>query len=421
VASLAARVASIFRRRKILKVEAVFTPTTQADANFVPRPRLSSDFRSLLATPGKQGIVYGESKSGKTSLIKHELRFAGRVAVNTRCVVGMTFDDVLTSAFDELDAFAITGATHNLSATDKAEFSAGLAGVKASAGTSVTTQDGTTSGRYVAPQVTAQRLAKLLGIADRIWVIEDFHKLAEVERTRLAQALKVFSDMAADYPLLRVLVTGATDSARDVVALDGEMHTRVSEVPVAMLDHKQLKEILRGGENLLNVDFVEIESQILSLSAGLSTSCHQLALSACRSAGVLETQKETKRITAADLQVAIEQYIRDTSDTLKSRFEAALHRQRVRTYDNTEFILAALAFGSPEGMLRSEILSEIRRHAPNYPSSNLTNYLRELVEEEDRVASSARRRRESTGSPSPSFRPMRKRFCTSIPTTSIRS
>ncbi len=223
-----------------------------------------------------------------------------------------------------------------------------------------------------------------MGLARVIWVIEDFHKLEKKERAKLSQALKVFVDMGSEYRGLHVVVTGATDTAREIVELDGEMSTRVAEIHVPMLTRPELEKILQGGSELLRVNFDEVREDILSYSAGLSSVCHQFALNACLSAGLEATATQMIKITKDDLASAVAQYLADSSDTLKARFEQAMQRQRVRTYDNTEFILGALAFGSAEGMTRAEILTEIHRHAPKYPSSNLTNYLRQLVDDESR-------------------------------------
>ena len=54
-------------------------------------------------------------------------------------------------------------------------------------------------------------------------MLEDFHKLPEIERRGLSQVMKIFMDFAADYRSLKTIAIGAVGTAREVVALEPEM------------------------------------------------------------------------------------------------------------------------------------------------------------------------------------------------------
>jgi hypothetical protein len=116
---------------------------------------------------------------------------------------------------------------------------------------------------------------------------------------------------------------------------------------------------------------------------GVAAVAHQLALNACLNKGVFRTAPgDAVPFGADDLEQAVKKWVNDSSDSIKSKFDAALRRHRVRMFDNTRLILAALAVGPLEGMLHGEILADIRKQEPYYPPSNLTGYLRELMTEE---------------------------------------
>ncbi|NHC47129.1 hypothetical protein [Motilibacter aurantiacus] len=213
-------------------------------------------------------------------------------------------------------------------------------------------------------------------------MIEDFHKVPAEEKTKVAQALKVFSDLGADYPSLKIVAVGATETAREVVEYDREMSNRVAEVLVPMMTDAELHEILTNGEQLLNLDMTEIRDEISGFSVGLASVCHHLALNACLAAHVEATATEVVALTAEDLAKATSRYVDESSDTLKGTFDRALVRHKVRRFDNCRLILAALAAASPEGLLHAEPLTSIRAKHADYPPGNLTSYLRQLVGEE---------------------------------------
>ena len=60
----------------------------------------------------------------------------------------------------------------------------------------------TVNQRMLPAQLTPQRLGQFMGEAGYCWVLEDFHKINETEKTKIAQLMKVFMDMAVDRPLL---------------------------------------------------------------------------------------------------------------------------------------------------------------------------------------------------------------------------
>lgn len=65
-----------------------------------------------------------------------------------------------------------------------------------------------------------QNLGRLMGSAGYCWVLEDFHKVADNDKVKLSQLMKVFMDMSNEFEDLKVIALGAVNTAREVVQGD---------------------------------------------------------------------------------------------------------------------------------------------------------------------------------------------------------
>jgi len=372
----------LFRRRSHANVFDVFTPTTQAKANFVRRPEVETRLRNALKTPGSQLIVYGESGSGKSTLIVNQLAKMNRGYVTTRCTASDTFSSILLTAFDQLDKWVATQRAdkHNSEIVD--DLSIQIGELKANSGSRESFGTDLTFAPLVAPQLTAQKLGQLLGAAGKVWLIEDFHKIPASEKVALAQTLKVFSDLALDHPLVRIIVIGATDTAKEVVEYDPEMNTRVAEIYVPPLNDAELTKLLENGGELLNVSFNRVSADLVRHSVGVASVAHHLALNCMLYMDIEERSDKPRIVDKETLQHAAGQYVHQSSATLKERFDKGVVRARVRHFDNGRLIISALASLPIEGAVHSELLAEIRKREPEYPSGNLTTNAKALMTEE---------------------------------------
>jgi ABC-type uncharacterized transport system fused permease/ATPase subunit len=108
-------------------IYSVFTPTTPARLNFVPRKQVNDQLVDALRTPGKQLVIYGETGSGKSTLLSKKLEELYSGHITTRCHASLTFDQLLLDGFDQLDEYYIEGknttADRRMSASIVANFS----------------------------------------------------------------------------------------------------------------------------------------------------------------------------------------------------------------------------------------------------------------------------------------------------------
>lgn len=367
---------------KIHSVYDVFTPTKPAILTFVERDGINNKLVRALRTPGKQIVVYGHSGSGKTTLLHNKLNQVYETHLTSRCVSSTTFEQLILDAFDQLGPFFQAEAISKKKIQVGSSVSAEYEGIKSILTASACHEHESKALRVIPPQLTIQQLGRFVGASGCCWVLEDFHKISPAEKTSLAEAMKVFMDLSVDYPALKIIALGAVQTAREVVEYESNMHGRVAEVHVPLMNDSEIESILTLGESRMNASFpASVKRDIVRYSNGLATVCHQLALNTCDAHHLYETSRTLKAVglTEKDFVSAIESYVTDESDSLQKIFDRALRRERRRTYDNCRLILEPLAASKHEhGLTKGELFAEIRKTVPKYPSGNLTNYLDQL-------------------------------------------
>ena len=365
---------------KSVRADKVFTPTTPARLTFVERQTINDKVVDAIQTPGKQVVVYGHSGSGKSTLLVNKLHQLYEKHITTRCMSTLTFDQICLDPFDQLRPFYSSEIAESSAVKVSAAARADYVGIKSQIGAELSTTSQRKHLRVAPPQLTPQALARFLGEAGCCWVLEDFHKIAEEEKTNVSQLMKVFMDMADVYRDLKIIAIGAVDTARQVVQYDPEMRNRVAEIQVPLMTSKEIREIIDKGEHLLNFRLPEeVRESIVWFSNGLASVCHHLCLNICRASSIVETCPNLTKVGKEHLTKAIEQYISEASDSLKYAFDRAFRIKRKGRYDNCRIIIEALAGFEQEGAPHGEIMDRVKRKEKNYPAGNLTYYLNQLT------------------------------------------
>lgn len=311
-----------------IKLNEVFTPTVAADLNYVARPQIDSLLSSEMSIPGKQIIVYGHSGSGKTSSVRNMLNKAGYRFIKTHCESSTTFDQIVLSAFDSLDMFVMTESGLSKKKTIKGTLASEYKAIKNSIATESTIETSVKFSRLLPPQLTPQKLAQFLGQGQIVWLIEDFHKGAESEKKRLADTIKIFVDNANDYPLSKIICIGACESARDLLQLDPNLQTRVSEISVPLLSDEEIRGIVVNGFNMLNITPCDsIVEKLVYYSDRLGASAHQMCLDICKGKGFHKSSICKRQLDDTVFQYAIKGFIERSSDTFRSIYEAAVRNE----------------------------------------------------------------------------------------------
>lgn len=363
-------------------VDEIFTPASPAIACYVPRgEKVNDKVVNALKTRGKQLVVYGHSGSGKTTLLLNKLNEVYEDHLTSRCMKTTTVESLMLDAFGQLCEFYEVEKTEQKSTGRELFFESTYKEIKAGIKSTNNTESSVKVSRLVPPQLTPQNLAKLLGAKGLCWVIEDFHKVEESEKQKLSQLMKIFMDCGADYPNLKIITLGAVQTARQVVEYDDEMRNRVSEIEVNLMDADEILEIINTGEKRLNIEFSpNIKNLIAKYSRGLPAVCHQLCLNACNAHGLTSTSIAKTKITNDDIRKAIETYVEETSDSIRSKFEKALKTNRKSKYHHAKIALEALIKFPDTGTGRFDLLKKIQKEIPSYTDISLKRALSTLTQ-----------------------------------------
>lgn len=311
-----------------VRLEDVFTPATAADINYISRKEIDSVLASEMSTPGKQIVVYGHSGSGKTSSVRKLLKDSGYNYIRTHCESNTTFEQLILNAFDALDIFVLTEKTRKVTTAFKGEIGIEYKSIKKSIGKEYTTEDGASMKRLLPPQLTPQKLAQFLGVGKIVWLIEDFHKISEQEKKRIADVIKIFVDNANDYDTSKVICIGVCQSAHELLQLEPNLKSRVSEISIPLLRDEEIKSIVMNGFSLLRVEATpSLVEKLVYYSDRLGASAHQMSMDICKGEKIRCTKWHKYQIEDSAFQFAIEGFIKRSSDTLKSLYEAAIKNE----------------------------------------------------------------------------------------------
>lgn len=323
---------SVFCTKRIgypkVKLETVFTPATAANINYITRKEIDSILESEMSTPGKQIVVYGHSGSGKTSSVLKLLRDSGYNFIKTHCESCTTFEQLILNAFDELGVFVLSEKTKRVSNIYSGALEIEYKNIKAAIGRENSAEEGISMTRILPPQLTPQKLAQFLGVGKIVWLIEDFHKVCDTEKKRIADVIKIFVDNANDYELSKIICIGACQSAHELLQLDPNLKSRVSEVSISLLHDEEIKSIVENGFRLLRVEAPQsLIEKLVYYSDRLGASAHQMCMDICKGEGIMMTRWSQHKIDDTAFQFAIDGFIKRSSDTLKSIYEAAIRNE----------------------------------------------------------------------------------------------
>ena len=327
----------------------VFTPASIAQRNYIKRDYLIERLESYLKTPGKQLVVYGYSGSGKTTLIVNELNRLGIQFVKSPCSSDSTYNSLVLSGFDSLNAYYIKNGSRGYKSEIQIEYNH----IKGSIET-------TTSENYervVPPQLTSEKLASFFGEAGRVWLIEDFHKLKPEEKQKVADVLKIFVDNSDRYPQTRVICLGAVTSSRELIEIDPNLANRLADINVPLLTDDEITSIIKTGFKLLRVRIDEdLQKRLAKLSNNIGSIAHQLCLNVCTILKIKRRSVFSQNVVKNDIiDRGIKMYVEEQA----GRFQSSLDAIFAIKNKIGEKIIKALVNAPIEGLKMEQIISKI--------------------------------------------------------------
>lgn len=306
----------------------VFTPTTSAEANYVSRPKLEGLITKSLLTPGKQLLLFGHSGSGKTTLIRRVLKINGLKYIKTHCEAASTFNDILYAAFDSLNRFVIDERNTTKGRMITGKLAMEYREISSEITKEVSEEKSTKLVRLLPPQLTPQKLAQFFGEGNLVWIIEDFHKVADEEKKRIADLLKIFVDNASDYRATKVVCTGACENASDLIKLEPDLKTRVDEIKVHMLSEEEIRKLITNGCGLLNIEIAtELLDKISYYSSHIASTAHQMCLDICMAKKIEHRKWKKYKLIDSDFNTAVQGYVKTNEGSFSIAYDVAIRNE----------------------------------------------------------------------------------------------
>ena len=254
--------------KQIYELTEVFTPMTPAQITFVDRVKEDVNDRLVRALdlPGNQVVIYGHSGSGKTTLLENVLFRTYEKQINTHCMIGMTFIEVILDAFDQLEEFYVGEMTNNKKTKVDIKAKANYLAIKAQIGAVYENAAGEKQVRMLPPQLTPQSLGRLLGQSGYCWVLEDFHKIQGEEKNKLAQMMKVFVNLSIQFKDLKIVAFKLCDIS-EIKKTEIKLNNRyIWQVKIKQANDK--KEIFKFAHNytLWNKNFALFYKKVKKLN-----------------------------------------------------------------------------------------------------------------------------------------------------------
>ena len=158
----------------------------------------------------------------------------------------------------------------------------------------------------------------------RLLILDNFENVSDSRvRGRFAELIKVLAGQGPEYDGLKLVVIGIATTAQDLLVDDDSVIRRTAQVPVPHMPADELREILRKGRIILDLEFdSNAEDMIVYASDGFPFFTHLLGLHSSRRA----REKRARVITQETVRQAVADAVGDVKATLRNQVTRALER-----------------------------------------------------------------------------------------------
>lgn len=356
----------------------VFTPGTIAKVNYLRRKELEKRISTSLDTPGVQIILYGHSGSGKTTVIRKLLDEKNYKFVRTQCTTDKTLNDIILDAFSQLDRYCVSEQTFKSGQKISSALKSEIESIKAEISCVTETSSEQKLIRLLPPRLTQQKLAEIFRETGQIWMIEDFHKLSDEEKQKLADVMKIFVDEANDMDDIlqpsKIICLGAVNTPRELITLDPNLSSRVEQIKVPLLKDEEIKEIIEQGCHLLNVVMSDkLVQNLVSYSNNIGSLAHFMCLDICNDLDVKKTTFKRVLVQDNSFEVAIKGYLNRNSDTLQKSYDLITAKNKAAWY-----VLKTLNMYNKDSISYSTLINRINPKHIQLTEDDIQQALAEL-------------------------------------------
>lgn len=271
----------------------VFGVSSNQVLSYIERDKIDTKFSRSLST-GKQIVVYGSSKQGKTALVSRHLPYEENIVV--RLTPNTNISDIYSSVLRQVGIEIETTSQSEESSTTSA--SVGLKAKakillfgegEASASGTLSTSDKQSRAYQTIPfnLAVAQDISELLHTIrfDKKIILENFHYLDEERQRELSFDLRTFQETGIIF-----VVLGVWRKKDRLRSFCRDLTDRVDDIPVEPWLEDDFREVIDKGCQELNIVISEnIISKLIENSFGSIGVLQELLKACCNVAGVNQT------------------------------------------------------------------------------------------------------------------------------------
>jgi len=240
----------------MVALEEVFGVSAKPVLSYVERQQVDDSFREALNS-GKQVIVYGSSKQGKTALVSKHLPYSDHILVSL--TPKFTLLDIYQTILSKVGIRIASNTTERASTEQSLSVGARLKAMIPLFGASEAELKGETKAgshqerAYEEVPVNLelpQTVADLLGrVQSKKWIIlENFHYLTDEVQQQFAFDLRAFQELGVLFVIL-----GVWRERNRMAQFNGDLLDRTIEIPVEPWTVPDLERIVSKGERELNI------------------------------------------------------------------------------------------------------------------------------------------------------------------------
>ena len=149
-----------------------------------------------------------------------------------------------------------------------------------------------------------------------IVVIDDFHRLPDTTKFRIADFIKLLAD--TENAKSKVIIVGINKAGQSLISYASDLTGRIDTIPFESNPDNKVEELIEKGEAALNIS-LNIKNDIVRESQGSFHLAQMLCHETCVDADILE-EKEKRQTSATSIEVIRERVL---SDLAKTFFEKA--------------------------------------------------------------------------------------------------
>ena len=284
---------------KVHKTTDVFGISRDLPLNYVERVT-ADEFLIENLTRNKHLVIFGSSKQGKTSLRKHCLQEDDYVVVH--CSNKWSIADIHSAILKKAGFTVTQSSSKTISGKSKilAKAKAGILCATVEAAAEAEDQEiQTVSERPLEldPEDVNDIITCLKKIDFRKYIVlEDFHYLSTDTQKDFSVALKAFHEESR----FCFIVIGVWLEENRLTVYNGDLTGRVVSINADIWKESELRNVIRGGERLLNIKFSDaFVDHLIQNAFGSVYIVQEACYQCCNNSGIVETQKECKEIGAA--------------------------------------------------------------------------------------------------------------------------